>query len=121
MSTPAHTLQGDNVLQFSFVVNKSFLGSNSHPITVPRTQVEYAVIAASHAGNKPLKIVCPNAQTLQGHLYEGVAGYGPYYQIRMDGFVSDPLYDLRLGDRVLVDLDVSAHTARIRHHSADGA
>jgi hypothetical protein len=102
------------VPSFSFVVNKSFLGSNSHPITVPRTQVRYSELAQSGAGGKPLRVICPNGRRLHGQLYEGEAGFGHYYQIRMEGGPGDPLFELCIGDLLLIDLNLGTTPAEVR-------
>lgn len=82
---------------FTFRINRSFLTYRSHPITIPKSQVDYGVIAAE--GLTPdLLLVLPNGEKIDGQLYSGVAGYGPYYQIRTvtttNGFGTLPIGEI---------------------------
>ena len=93
------------MVEFPFTVNESFLATRLHPITVPRRFVDYAELRAQGLSRGPVEIYCPNGRSLAGIMYSGTAGYGPYYQIKADGYSRDPLYDLQSGTRLRVRLE----------------
>lgn len=82
------------MISFDFKVNKSFLQSSFHPITIPKSSVDYKKIKAMEVEAFSAIIVCPDSTKLKGKIYSGVAGYGQYYQIRMEGNSKDPLYGI---------------------------
>ena len=67
---------------FSFTINSSFLNESAHPITVPKSQVEYKAITAERFDLKNVAVVFPRGEKMTGYLYSGIAGYGSYYQLR---------------------------------------
>jgi hypothetical protein len=93
------------MLEFVFTVNLSFLGSRLHPITIPRGRVDYGDLQAEGLSRGSFTIHCPDGRTLPGTMYSGVAGYGPYFQLKADGYSRDPLFDVRYGTRLLVRLE----------------
>jgi hypothetical protein len=92
------------MIAFDFTVNPSFLITRSHPITVPKSQVEYRRIEAELGDARRLRVTDPDGSYVWGKLYEGTAGYGPYYQIRMDGRPNDAFFGLRPHTRVRVSM-----------------
>ncbi len=102
------------MITFHFEVNASFLKYPSHPITVPKTQVDYARIDAESLGPE-LRIVCPDGTRVEGELYHGTAGYGPYYQLRVRPDARDALAALPHGTKLRVDIrrDGTATEARL--------
>lgn len=91
------------MISFLFTVNRSFLKYPTHPVTVPRSRVDYTQLRREGMGPS-LTIVAPTGRTVAGRLYSGNAGYGPYYQIQAEGHLGDPLYELQLGARLRVDV-----------------
>lgn len=89
------------MVEFTFRVNKSFQERRSHPITVPKGQVDYAAVEAEGLVG-PATIVAPDGRRVPGKVYAGVAGYGPYYQVRADRHEEDPLGRIPLGSRLRV-------------------
>ncbi|MEX1187519.1 MAG: hypothetical protein WEA80_13110 [Gemmatimonadaceae bacterium] len=97
---------------FAFNIGKAFLDQPSHPITVPREQVDYAALEASSLNRQKLSLLFPrgerNAERFYT-LYQGTAGRGPYYQLQLRGERRDlPVY-LKLHDRLLVILFKYGH------------
>jgi hypothetical protein len=72
------------MITFTFRVNDSFLGYPAHPITVPRSQVEYNKVRELLSGSDKVWITVPHGATVPGAIYHGRAGYGPYYQVRFN-------------------------------------
>ena len=100
------------MISFDFTVNKSFFAGN-HPITVPKTQVDYDVIKALGLSDVKAFIVCPDATKLKGKIYHGTAGYGPYYQIRMERSRHDPLSKLPIGKKIFIQIQKDTDEALI--------
>ena len=92
------------MLQFRFKVNQSFLTWPSHPITVPKSQIDFAQLEEEGLDRGDLKVVCPDGTSLSGKMYSGTAGFGPYYQIRMVVPETHPILDLPVGSRLSVEL-----------------
>ena len=89
------------MISFQFTINNSFKTYTTHPITVPKNQVDYTCLEKELLHKGDLTIVFPKGERVRGHMYHGKAGYGPYYQIRMYTEDSVPAY-LKEGDKVLV-------------------
>jgi len=89
------------MLSFRFTINNSFLKYSTHPITVPKTQVQYKLIENEGFSRGDLTIIFPKGERIKGHMYYGMAGYGPYYQIRSYTDQHLPKY-LSRGDKVVV-------------------
>jgi hypothetical protein len=93
------------MLRFTFKVNSSFLSSPSHPITVPRTQIDYLDLEGEGLDRGSLTVVCPDGTSVSGKMYSGTAGFGPYYQIIMEVPKTHPLLGLPIGFRLSVELE----------------
>ena len=106
------------MIVFSFTINSSFLNYPTHPITVPRSCVDYRRIRAEFEERALLRIVAPNGVEFTGELYFATAGYGEYYQIRVKGGPKQSLSGLTRGDRVSVQLahGISGPEVRLSHH-----
>jgi len=87
---------------FRFSVNQSFLSESSHPITVPKSQVDYKTVDNLRLDRKNLTLICPRGERIQGHLYAGTAGYGPYFQIRLLGENRRLPSYFKLSDKLIV-------------------
>ena len=61
-------------------------------------------------------IIFPKGEKVRGHMYSGVAGYGPYFQLRFHSGETPPRY-LSKGDKVIVLLfkDGVSKCAAIEH------
>lgn len=71
-------------VEFNFVINRSFLSAPSHPITVlKRYNPQLGRYLLSH--RHEIVLCASNCKTLNAYIYYGVAGWGPYYQIRIPG------------------------------------
>ena len=93
------------MLRFTFKVNSSFLSWPSHPITVPRTQIDYSDLEAEGLDRGSLTVVCPDGTSVSGEMYSGTAGYGPYYQIRMGVPKTHGLLGFPLGFSLSIELE----------------
>lgn len=93
------------MIAFRFKVNRSFLEWPSHPITVPRSQVDYQSLERELGHTDSLEIITPEGERLRGTLHYGVAGYGPYYQIRIPDRAS--LSEFRLGQTLRIKMQSS--------------
>jgi len=87
-------------------VGKTFLERPNHPITIPKEH-NSKLIREIYCGDGQRElsayIIPPKGRTLNGKIYYGVAGYGPYYQIKIIGaYPGWYLDDLRIGDVLLV-------------------
>lgn len=106
--------KGLGMIRFRFEVNKSFLDYETRPITIPKTQVDYGRIVKERLGADNVRVICPDMERLSGSIYSGVAGYGPYYQIRIDGSPSDPLRKLKCGDWLRVEVENTGTLVEVR-------
>ena len=70
---------------FQFTVNDSFLNVSNHPITVPKSHVDYKEVKSQKLEQGDLTVIYPKGERNIAHLYSGEAGYGDYYQIRTHG------------------------------------
>jgi hypothetical protein len=85
-------------IDFRFKVGKAFQNSNRRPITVPRTQVNYALLEKEMQDmDDKLAIICPDGARISGYMYSGTSSRGQYYQIEMHGYENDPLSRLKMG------------------------
>jgi len=89
---------------FHFTLNRSFLGTKVHPITVPKSQVPYRAFEAEGLSAKDITIIFPRGEQFEGQMYHGDAGYGEYYQIRFCGENRTIPGYLKLDDQLLVTL-----------------
>lgn len=76
-------------VSFKFTINKSFLGGNNYPITVPKRvweQLRDSRILSEGdriRTARQVKIIKSGGTSINGLLYHGKSGYGLYYQIRI--------------------------------------
>lgn len=96
------------MIEFFFKTNKSFIKYSNHPITIPR-QYNSALVETVYgdSGKKtiPIKIIPPKGRDLDGEIYYGESGWGPYYQIKTIGnYPGYYLGNLKVGDDVLVTI-----------------
>ena len=69
---------------------------------MPKTHVDYTRVGAAFKPGEKVAIVCPSGRPGTGHLYFGIAGYGPYWQIVADSPL--PVAQFNLGQRVRVEM-----------------
>ncbi len=91
------------MISFHFTISHSFLKYTTHPITIPKTQVQYREMEQEGLERGDLTIIFPKGERLRGHMYYGVSGYGPYYQIRCHPRQDFPKY-LSERDKMIVIL-----------------
>ncbi len=89
------------MIYFEFIISDSFLKYSTHPITIPKTQVDYKEVEKGGFAQGDLTIIFPKGEKIRGHVYFGIAGYGPYYQIRSYPNQNLPKY-LAQGDKVII-------------------
>lgn len=70
---------------FIFRLNRSFLRYPNHPITVPRSEVDYATLAADELDQGEFRIILPKGERFLAKMYSGVSSYGPYLQLKFSG------------------------------------
>lgn len=102
------------MITFTFEVNRSFLNYFHRPITIPRGQVSYDNLESAGLCSNDLDILCPDGEKMSGKMVYSRAGYGPYYQIRIDGFQNDPLSRLPKGQQVIVEMQKVQGTVEVR-------
>ena len=90
------------MILFTFSINSSFLNESAHPITVPKSQVEYTAITAEKYDLKNVTVVFPRGEEMTGYLYSGTAGYGSYYQLRFHTQSGKLTAYLKVDDKVAV-------------------
>ena len=71
------------MIAFTFTINRSFKTQSTHPIAVPKSQVEYKKLTCKGLDSGELTIRFQHGETAKGYMYAGVAGLGPHYQIRI--------------------------------------
>ena len=91
------------MIYFRFTINYSFMAYSTHPITVPKTQVDYDKLQKVDLDSGDFRIIFPKGERVDAHMYYGTAGYGPYYQLRMYTEQTLPQY-IDQGDNLLVIL-----------------
>jgi hypothetical protein len=89
-----------------------------HPITIPRSQVDYKNLESENLAVEDLKIICPNGQAMSGRMCHGVAGYGPYYQIKINGPGNDNLCRLNHGQRLIIEIEKVGKEVQVRINEA---
>lgn len=87
---------------FWFFVNKSFLTKTTHPITVPRGQVDYKAIETAGLDQDRLIVVLPRGERFEAHLYSNVNNRGHYLQLQFHGNKRGLPRYLKLDDHLLV-------------------
>lgn len=92
------------MISFLFRVNESFRGYPSHPITIPKSQVNYADVDRLTAGATHITVQFPNKGRIPARILCGVAGYGEYRQIRTSLPAGWPIAIARQGQLVDVQM-----------------
>jgi hypothetical protein len=92
------------MIQFPFRVNASFKGYRSHPITVPRTRVNYFTLAGETGWKREGLLHLPDGTHVPVQLYWGTAGFGPYVQLRAKDWSAWASGVARIGDVVTVTI-----------------
>lgn len=105
------------MISFVFTVNKSFLESSNHPITVPNC-AEESLIKEIYEGkgekNQKVEIIPPCGRPLDGHIYYGITRHHPYYQIKVLGcYPSDYFGHLKIGDSLFVEIEKKQNRIQI--------
>ena len=106
--TQALGLTGGDMESFEFTVNDSFLEGSGHPITIPKSQLQYKALVALGLDHKHMLVVLPHGERFEAEIYHGEAGYGEYYQLRFNGSNRTLPGYLKLNDSLLVFLAKSA-------------
>jgi hypothetical protein len=106
------------MLAFQFRVNASFLTYSSHPITIPKSQIDYRSLGVQLASVRWVEVSAPDGRVLAAAIYSGTAGYGPYYQIRCQGYPGDAMCDIQKGTLLNVELHPSMRGTVVRLTSA---
>ena len=94
---------------FRFKINDSFINYYTHPITVPKSQVDYNQLVRENLDSGDLNIIFPKGEILKGHMYYGISGYGAYYQIRTYPKQNTPGYLLKNENLIILLLKYSFH------------
>jgi hypothetical protein len=99
------------MVSFPFRIGKAFLDYDWHPVTIPKqyyVQLERESLAAGS-----VSIESPFGAT-HGSIYYSRAGYGPFYQIKMEGGgFSDPMTEFKLGQVITVQIVRNDKTVRV--------
>ena len=80
------------------------MNTGRHPITVPKKSVDYSEFAKQGFGKGKIEIRCPDGFSLNGFMYDGIAGYGQYYQLRAYGDPNNALKQFKVGEEIIVKL-----------------
>lgn len=89
------------MVTFRFKINDSFKTNSGHPITVPKSQVDYSVLPDQGLDKGKFTMIFPRGERVSAKMYSAVAGYGPYYQLRLESGETLPKY-FNIGDKVIV-------------------
>jgi hypothetical protein len=73
-----------HAFNFLFPVNKSYRDHSSHPITIPKKYYGNEVIQVLRTDTSTDVSINADGHNISGYIYSGVAGYGRYYQLRID-------------------------------------
>ena len=76
--------------------------------------MDYEALERELGGSDSVEVFTPEGGRLVGILYYGVAGYGPYYQIRIPDNGRDPLSEFQLGQRILVRMESAGRQIRVQ-------
>jgi len=91
------------MVKFQFRIGKAFLDYPWHPITIPKKH--YKRLEQEELSVNSVSINSPFGAT-NGSIFYGQAGYGAYYQIKMDGgFTHDPMNEFKLGQIITVEME----------------
>jgi hypothetical protein len=90
------------MVEFLFIINKSFLKYKHHPITIPKIHYDY--LESENLAGDTVSITSPYG-SMQGVIIFSKAGYGPYYQIQVrGGYANDPLSQFHTGQEIRVEV-----------------
>ena len=70
------------MISFTFRITDSFLRYPSHPITIPRSKIDYAELRALLAFAGDVWLSLPTVGAWPAKVYHGYSGGGEYYQVR---------------------------------------
>ena len=87
------------MVKFPFRIGKAFLDYDWHPITIPKAQ--YKDLEHEGLAESPVLIESPFSR-MSGSIVYYRAGYGPYYQIKMDAG-HDRMSEFKLGEQITVE------------------
>jgi hypothetical protein len=91
------------MVKFQCRIGRAFLDYRWHPITIPKTHCSR--LEQEGLAQDSVSIESPFG-SMPGSLVYSRAGYGPYYQIRMDGrSTRAPMSELQRGQYITVELD----------------
>lgn len=103
--SPAELDQFLNNLQqinFTFVVNNSFLKYNNHPLTIPKEFNPFLNIKES-SNNFEAIIVFPDGSSAASYIHNSRSGWGEYFQIRIRSpYTGNGINVFRTGDVINV-------------------
>jgi hypothetical protein len=102
------------MIRFTFTVNSSFLNYLHRPITVPRRQVDYRILDDENLDKDDLRVICPNGERMSGSMVYSRAGFGPYYQLKIEGAQNDPLSRLTVGQVLIVEIEKVGGVTEVR-------
>jgi len=93
---------------FFFKIGKAFLKYSNHPITIPRVHYTRLIDEIYEGTGKKatqVRITPPSGRILNGEIYYGIAGYGPFYQIKVLGsYPSDHFGNAKIGNILQVKI-----------------
>jgi hypothetical protein len=98
------------MIKFFFKIEKAFLKYSNHPITIPRVHYTRLVDEIYEGTGKKtiqVRITPPSGRILNGEIYYGIAGYGPFYQIKVLGsYPSDYFGNIKIGNILQVTIKI---------------
>jgi len=97
------------MISFDFKVTKPFLENLNHPITIPKDKYKLMIneiYDGTGERNQEIIILPPCGRRLDGHIYYGLTGHQPYYQIKVLGsYPSDYFGHLKIGAVLSVTIE----------------
>jgi predicted HNH restriction endonuclease len=100
-------------ITFKFKINESFLNYSSHPITIPKSQIDYSILNKEQQKFDKVKINLLTEEKTNGYIYFGTAGYGDYYQIRFRDFKDDYLKYFELNKSFSIRLTIDQNSCSV--------
>jgi hypothetical protein len=99
------------MVRFPFRIGKAFLNYHWHPITISKKH--YRSLEQERLAESLVSIESPFGST-SGAIVYSKAGYGPYYQSRIDdSHVSDRMNGFMLGEQITVELERIGNTVQV--------
>lgn len=90
-------------INFTFVINNSFLKYSSHPITVPKEFNPFLNIKEKSSNNFEAIIVFPDGSSAASYIHNSRSGWGEYFQIRIRSpYTGNGISVFRTGDVINV-------------------